>query len=210
MIKKNWKLLLITSLVTLLPVVAGLILWNQLPEQLPSHWNAAGEVDGWSSKPFAVFGLPLILVAFQWVCVAATSADPKKENHSERVLQLIFWIFPVLSVVMNTAAYATGLGKEVRMELLAPAIVGVLFVAIGNYLPKCQRSYTIGIKLPWTLNSDENWNKTHRLAGKIWVAGGLLMMLAVFVGGLWLTLGCALAMAIVPCVYSYILYRKGI
>ena len=65
MIKKNLKVLIITSLVILLPIVAGVILWNQLPEQIPSHWNMNGEVDGWSSKPFAVFGMPLMMLAFQ-------------------------------------------------------------------------------------------------------------------------------------------------
>ena len=72
MIKKNCKVLIITSIVLLLPVLAGVILWNQLPEQMPTHWNAAGEIDGWSSKPFFVFGLPLIMLGFQWLCVLGT------------------------------------------------------------------------------------------------------------------------------------------
>ena len=77
MIKKNLKVLIITSIVILLPILAGLILWNQLPEQIPTHWNAAGEIDGWSSKPFAIFGLPAIMLAAQWLCVLGTAADPK-------------------------------------------------------------------------------------------------------------------------------------
>ena len=92
MIKKRLKLLIITSVVILLPILAGILLWNQLPEQLPIHWNAAGEVDGWSSKPAAVFGLPLLMLVVQWVCVFATLADPKKKNHSEKVLALVFWL----------------------------------------------------------------------------------------------------------------------
>ena len=75
MIKKNWKTLLVASVVLLLPILAGIILWNQLPEQMPTHWNADGEVDSWSSKPFAVFGLPLLMLAIYWVCVLGTSAD---------------------------------------------------------------------------------------------------------------------------------------
>ena len=92
MIKKNLKVLIITSILTLLPVLAGIILWNQLPEQMPTHWNAVGEVDGWSSKPFAVFGLPLIMVAAQWLCVLATTTDPKRKNHSEKIYHLVFYI----------------------------------------------------------------------------------------------------------------------
>ena len=137
MIKKNLKVLIITSVVILLPILAGLILWNQLPDPMPTHWNASGEVDGWSSKPFAVFGLPLILLAAQWLCVLATGADPKKNNHPEKVLHLVLWIMPVLSVVLHTITYMTTLGMEVRMERIMPVFIGVLFVIIGNYLPKC-------------------------------------------------------------------------
>ena len=83
MLKKYWKTLFITSIVTLLPMALGLLLWDRLPEQLPSHWNVNGEVDGWSSKAFAVFGMPLILLGVQWLCALATCADPKRKNHME-------------------------------------------------------------------------------------------------------------------------------
>ncbi len=209
MIKKNWKVLLITSLVTLLPVLVGVVLWNQLPEQMPTHWNAAGEVDGWSSKPFAVFGLPLILLAAQWLCTLGTGADPKKNNHPKKILHLVLWIIPVLSVVLHTVTYAAALGKEVRMEMVIPVLIGILFAIIGNYLPKCKQNYTIGIKIPWTLNSEENWNRTHRFAGRLWVVCGLAIMLTGFFGGFWIFLPIVLLMVIVPFIYSYMLHRKG-
>ena len=117
MIKKNLKVLIVTSLVILLPILAGIILWNQLPEQIPSHWNASGEVDGWSSKPFAVFGMPLILLAFQWLCVIATGADPKKQNHGSKILSLVFWIIPVMNVLLSTLTYCAAMGKQVRVEV---------------------------------------------------------------------------------------------
>ena len=210
MIKKNLKTLLITSAIILLPVLAGVILWDQLPERIPTHWNAAGEVDGWSSKPFAVFGLSGILLAVQWLCTLATGTDPKKENHPEKVLQLVLWIIPVLSVLMYAATYAVALGHDVRMEMIMPVFIGVLFVIIGNYLPKCKQNYTIGIKIPWTLNSEENWNKTHRFAGRIWVFGGFLIALTGFLGGFWIFLIVSLFMVFTPCIYSYLLHRKGI
>lgn len=210
MIKKYWKVLAITSIVSLLPILAGVILWNQLPEQMPTHWNAAGEVDGWSSKPFAVFGLPLILLAVQWLCMLGTCADPKKNNHPEKILHLVLWIIPVLSVVLHVITYAAALGKEVRMEMVMPVLVGLLLAIVGNYLPKCKQNYTIGIKIPWTLNSEENWNRTHRFAGRLWLICGLAIMLSGFFGGFWVFLPAALLMVIVPCVYSYVLYRKGV
>lgn len=210
MIKKNWKTLMITSLVILLPVLAGAVLWNQLPEQIPTHWNASGEVDGWSSKPFAVFGLPLILLAAQWLCMLGTLADPKKENHPQKIFQLVLWIIPVLSVVLHAFTYAVALGNEVPIEVFVPVLMGLLFAIIGNYMPKCKQNYTIGIKIPWTLNSEENWNRTHRFAGFLWMLCGVVIMLTGFFGGFWIFFGIALVMVIVPVIYSYILYRKGI
>ena len=210
MIKKNWKLLVVTSLVILLPIVAGLILWNQLPDQLPSHWNAAGEIDGWASKPFLVFGMPLLMLAFQWLCVLGTSADPKKNNHSDKILHLVFWIIPVLSNLIFTATYIVAMGNDVRMEVIMPVLVGLVLTIIGNYLPKCKQNYTIGIKIPWTLNSEENWNKTHRFAGRLWVVCGLVIMLTGFLGGFWIFFEVVLLMVLTPFIYSYILHRKGI
>ena len=210
MIKKNLKLLILTSILTLLPVLAGVVLWNQLPEQMPTHWNAAGEVDGWSSKPFAVFGLPLILVAAQWLCVLATTTDPKRQNHSEKIYHLVFWLVPVLSIVLHAVTYLTVLGVGVRIEMVMPIFMGLLFVIIGNYLPKCKQSYTIGIKIPWTLNNEENWNKTHRLAGWVWVIGGIAIMLTGFFGGFVAFFVITLVMVLVPAIYSYLLHRKGL
>ena len=210
MIKKNWKLLLVTSIVTVFPIVIGLILWNQLPEQIPTHWNAVGEIDGWSSKAFAVFGLPALMLAIQWLCILATGADPKKKNHPEKVLYLVFWIVPVLSVVLFALTYAAALGKEVRLEVIMPVLVGLTLAIVGNYLPKCKQNYTIGIKIPWTLNSEENWNRTHRFAGWIWTIGGIVIMLTGFFGGFWIFSAVAFVMVIVPVIYSYLLHRKGI
>ena len=210
MIKKNIKNLIITSIVIVLPMLAGVILWNQLPEQIPTHWNVAGEVDGWSSKPFAVFGLPLLLLAIQWLCVLGTFSDPKKASHSTKILHLVFWIIPVVSVVLHGATYAVALGKEVRIDVILPVLVGLLLAITGNYLPKCKQNYTIGIKIPWTLDSEENWNKTHRFAGRLWLVCGLAIMLAGFLGGFWIFLPVVFLMVLAPFIYSYILHRKGV
>ena len=210
MIKKHLKTLIITSIIILLPILAGIILWNQLPDPMPSHWNASGEIDGWSSKPFAVFGLPLILLAAQWLCVLGTSADPKKNNHPTKIVHLVLWIIPVLSVVMHTFVYLIALGYGVRMEVVMPILIGLIFTIIGNYLPKCKQNYTIGIKIPWTLNNEENWNKTHRFAGFLWVVCGIAIMLTGFFGGIWVFLPIVLLMVLAPFAYSYYLHRKGL
>ena len=210
MIKKNWKTLIICSIIIILPIFIGLILWNQLPEQMPTHWNAAGEIDGWSSKAFAIFGLPLIMLGAQWLCVLGSLADPKKANHPDKVLHLVFWIIPVLSVVLNAVTIAAALGKEVRMEVFMPILVGLILTIVGNYMPKCKQNYTIGIKIPWTLNSEENWNRTHRFAGWLWTFSGVGIMATGFFGGVWIFLPIVFLMVFAPIVYSFLLYRKGI
>ena len=210
MIKKNLKTLIITSIVILLPMVAGLVLWNRLPDEVPFHWNAAGEIDGWASRPVAVFVPSAIMLALQWLCMLVTSTDPQKQNHPEKVKVLVFWLIPIITVFISALMYASALGVSVRVETLMPILLGLVFVAVGNYLPKCKQNYTVGIKIPWTLASEENWNRTHRLAGYIWVAGGVLMMLAGFIGFLWIVLPIALAMALVPMIYSFVLNRRGV
>lgn len=210
MIKKNLKVLIITSIIILLPMVAGLVLWNRLPDEVPFHWNAAGEVDGWASKAVAVFVPSAAMLALQWLCLLVTSADPKKQNHPKKVQVLVLWLIPVITVFISALMYVSALGVSVRVETLMPILLGLLFVAIGNYMPKCKQNYTIGIKIPWTLASEENWNRTHRLAGWVWVGGGVVMLLSGFLGIFWLTLVPAIIMVAVPLIYSYILHKKGI
>lgn len=104
--------------------------------------------------------------------------------------------------------YATALGHKISVEIIMPLFMGALFVVIGNYMPKCKQSYTLGIKLPWTLDDEENWNKTHRLAGFLWVIGGVVIMASAFLGKFWLFFVVLVPMVIIPTVYSYILYRN--
>lgn len=208
MIKKNLPKLIITSLITLIPIVIGLILWDKLPDQVPVHWNINGDVDDYTSKTQAVFLMPLVLVAFHWICVVGTSLDPKKQNINDKMFTLVLWIIPVISLLCNSLVYATALGHKVNVEVIMPLFIGVLFIIIGNYMPKCKQSYTMGIKLPWTLNDEENWNKTHRMAGFLWVIGGIVIMATAFLGAFWLFFVVLIPMVVVPFVYSYLLYKK--
>ena len=213
MFKKYRKTLVITTIITLLPMLAGVILWNKLPEQFPIHFNAAGEVDGWSSKAFGVFCLPLILVAAQWLCcLGSLKLDPKAENLESKVFSLVLWIIPVLSVVLNALVYCTALGMDMNVQIIMPLLIGLLMVIIGNWLPKCKHSYTLGIKLPWTLADETNWNRTHRFAGPIWVVCGLVIMLCGLIGGafLWVMVAAFVVMIAAPTVYSYLLFKGKI
>ena len=210
MIRKHLKVLIITSLIILLPMLAGIILWKRLPEQIPMHWNFAGEVDGWGSKAFAVFGMPAILLGFQWVCALGTFMDPKRANHTGKILHLVFWIIPAISLIVNALTYTAAFDIDVPVGAVMCAFMGLLFVIIGNYMPKCKQNYTIGIKIPWTLSSEANWNRTHRFAGRMWVVCGLITIATGFLSNFWLFLILVFLMIIVPMVYSYILHRRGV
>lgn len=206
MLKQNKRKLILTTILILLPALVGLLLWDRLPDQIPTHWNAAGEVDGWSSKALAVFGLPAFLVVIHWVCMLVTASDRKNEKQSAKVTELMFWICPVIALLSVFAVYGAALGMELDMATLPFLLLGPLFMIIGNYLPKCRHNYTIGIKLPWTFASEENWNATHRFAGRIWVIGGVLLMLGVFLPEawrFWSMMGFILFMVGLPTAYSW-------
>lgn len=210
--RKMKRTLILTTLVCLLPLIAGAILYPQLPQQMATHWDANGEPNGWSSRAVAVFGLPALLLGLNFFLPFVLSTDPKRKNMSPVLFQLSLWIVPVISVLSFAATVGVAMGTAIRVERLAFALVGVLFIVIGNYLPKTKQSYTMGIKLPWTLNSEENWNRTHRLAGFLWVAAGILFLLLNLLQLLntWALPGILIPAVLVPTVYSYLLYRRGI
>lgn len=210
MLKRNKKTLIITCIIILLPAVVGLLLWNRLPEQIATHFDANGNPDGWSSRGFAVFGLPLFILGCQLLCTFGTLADPKKKNIQDKIFKLILWVCPFVSVLCGCGIYAYALGLPVNMTDIAGVLTGIMFIVVGNYLPKCRQSYTVGIKLPWTLADEDNWNRTHRLAGWIWMVGGALILIAPLFAemSLALIMGALAAMVLVPTVYSFVLYLK--
>ena len=211
-IKKNKWMMIVTSIVILLPIPVGVLLWDKLPDKVPYHWGINGEVDGWASKPIAVFLLPVILLVLQWVCLLVTTLEPKAKNvTSSKVLGLVLWIIPVLNLFLHVMVWLAAFGREVNTTVILPLFMGALFVVIGNYLPKCKQSYTMGIKLPWTLNDEENWNATHRLAGKLWVAGGVLTMLCGLLPDVWsfiVMMSILVTICVIPTIYSSYLFHK--
>lgn len=210
MFKENKKTLFITCAVILLPIIAGLLLWDRLPDRIPTHWGMGGEVDGWSGKGFAVFAMPALMLGIQLLCFFVTASDPKRGNIRRKYLSMVLWIIPVLSVMTSCISYAVALGAQIRVEQVIPGFIGLMFVIIGNYMPKFQQSYTLGIKLPWTLSSEENWNRTHRFGGRIWALGGIGVLFCTLMGWGMASIVILAVVVIVPTIYSYVLYRKGI
>ena len=216
-VKKYKTTIIVTTLITLLPIVFGLIIWKKLPEQIATHWGADGQADGYSGKAFAVFGMPCILAALQLFVSFITLNDPKRRNIHKKPLTLVLWIIPVMSVLMNCMTYAVALGMKVDVGIIVSILIGLLFIILGNYMPKLQQNYTVGIRIPWTLNSTENWNRTHRLGGKMFILGGFLLIITGFLGsvtGDFGALAAVIAIALictgVPAVYSFWLFKRGV
>ena len=209
---KHTKLNIILSCIVLLsPMIFGMIVWNKLPESMPIHWGVNGEADRWSSKPFAVFVLPLFILALHGVCIFASRKDFRNKKQSPKMMGLVLWICPLLSVMANSLTYAVALGKEINVLFVVSLTMGALFVLIGNYLPKCQQNRMVGIRIIWTLKNEANWNATHRFAGKVWVIGGLLLMASSLLPYSilpWAMITLLVVFIGLPVLYSYRFHKK--
>lgn len=208
--KKSVKnTLTLTTIITLLPIVMGVIYWNQLPDKMATHFDSAGDPNGWSSKWFAVIGLPVFLSIVNALCTVLTEKDPRREKYPEKMMKIVYWICPVISWICSGTIISHGLGMEFKsMPQFVSLLMGLMLIIIGNYLPKVKQNYYLGIKLPWTYADEDNWNKTHRMAAKLWVIGGIVILFNIFLGISGLEICIVLLMIIVPCVYSWAYSRK--
>lgn len=202
------KMILLTSLIVLIPMIVGLIFWNRLPEEIPVHFNAAGEPDNYSSKAFAVFFIPLFLWAAHLLTGFITLADPKKQNISDKIFLLMLYIVPAAAVFVTFVMYLGALKQPVSVNMLGNLFLGILFLVVGNYLPKTRQNYTIGIKIPWALNDAENWNKTHHFAGIVWIICGIILIINAFLDIIWIVPISIAVAALLPTAYSFLLYVR--
>ena len=208
--KTNKTLLTVTSTVTLFPILWGLIIWSQLPNQISIHFNAAGQANNFQSKVLAVFGLPVFLLLVHLFVIFVIRCDPKNSAMNEKMVRVIYWLTPIVSLSISYLIYSKALDSTTNPSVFVSVLLGLIFVIMGNYMPKLKVNHTVGIRLPWTLNSEENWHKTHRLAGKLWVLGGLILLLEAglqfavpYVMGIVI-----LTIVLIPILYSYQLSRK--
>ncbi len=208
MLKKNKGKIILSSLVILLPLLIGLIIWNQLPESIPIHWNLEGEIDGYESRGFVVLGMPLLLLALHWIALLATSVDPKNTNYSGKMFGLVLCIIPAISLLMCVICFSSALGVKLEVDVIIPIFMGILFILIGNWLPKCKQNYSLGVRVSWALEDEGNWRYTHRIAGLVWVIGGVCMVAVALLSFPWLIFVCMIPMIIIPVIASYSYYKK--
>lgn len=211
MIKQNKLKLLICSLVILFPILIGVLNWDALPDTIATHWGFNGEADDFSSKPFAVFAIPCFLLLLFWVCMLVEDKIGTNKDQNKKAFEVIFWIVPAVSLILNSSVYLTALGYDVNVIRILPLLLGFTFMLVGNYMPKCKQNKTLGIKIKWTLNNEENWNATHRFAGKVWFFGGFLVLLCVMLPANilgYIVFASIFVLAFAPMIYSYIYHKK--
>jgi uncharacterized membrane protein len=199
MIKKYKWQLLAASLVTLLSSVVGIF--------------AATDQLGGEAFQWVIIGLPVLLLALLWAGVWLTAKDPKGNEQNDKVMGVVIWTIPALSLLVSGEFLALSRGNESVLNYIFPLVIGVLFIFIGNYLPKCKQSFTMGIKLTWTLANEENWYVTHRFAGKLWFIGGLVILPLAFLplmAMLFVMLGIVVLMVVPPVIYSWRYYKKQV
>lgn len=207
--KKINSQILGSFLMFIIPIILGIIYYKQLPNEMAVHFNNQNVADGFAPKWFALFALPLFMILVHGFSLFVIQNDPKKDGHSKVVKRIMYWFIPVLTIFMEINLIAYGLDKAFNITTYVLVGLGIFTMILGNYLPKSRQNFSVGIKLPWTLSSEENWNRTHLMAGKVWLVSGLLMILLVILGYPNMVIVIVFAMAIIPTIYSYRLYKKS-
>lgn len=194
-------------------VAVGVALWlyPRLPLQTPSHWNLQGQVDGHLPR-FWVAAMPAVVIASLAVlAVLLPAISPRRFEIGSfaPVFALLMLTIQAFMLVVGLSMLLAGAGYAVPMPRIAMLSVGALLMVLGNYMGKLRKNFFIGIRTPWTLSSDAVWERTHRLGGWLFLGAGLLVVLVVALGGpRWLPIVLILAAALVPALYSLLIYRR--
>ena len=209
-----------TTIVVLLMIVAatimGIALWNRLPDLMASHWGPNDEVNGYVSKFWGVFLMPLITLGMMLLFLIIPSIDPLKANIAQ--FRDVFNLFIMLIVAFMLYIYILSLRWNLgytdfgMSQAMLPAM-GILFFFLGYMLRKAKRNFFIGIRTPWTLSSDRVWDETHRIGSVLFMISGALAFVGSFFGGMtafWFLFVPLISSTLVTLVYSYLLYQKEI
>jgi uncharacterized membrane protein len=189
---------------------AAVYLW--LPDQIPSHWNLAGEVDSTMSKTWGAFMMPLIMLGLYGVFRVIPALSPKgygieaANSGFVGIRVAVFSLFALLNVLILLAA----LGVPIAMGSAVSMAVGGLLAVLGWFLDRLPRNFYVGIRTPWTIVDEDNWTRTHRLGKWLFMAAGFVMVVGgIMRANVFVIVAAALAAGLVPMVYSYLIYRQG-
>jgi uncharacterized membrane protein len=205
--------IIVLSLIAI-SIVAGVLLWNQLPDLMASHWNANDQVDGYMPKFWGVFMMPLMVLGMYVLFLVIPGIDPLKANIAQfrGAFNLFIVLISVFMLYIHGLTLAWSLGyQDFKMSAAMLPFMGVLFIFIGYMLRQAKRNFFIGIRTPWTLSSDTVWEKTHQLGSVLFMVSGALAFIGSFLGGelaFWLFFVPLMGSALFLVIYSYILYRS--
>lgn len=210
--KFNFKKELPFIIIALLPFVYLAFIWNTLPEQIPMHWNASGEIDRWGNKIELLFILLLISGIGYLLMLILPAIDPKRnlQKMGNKFTQIRYYLVIFSSALGIFIVYGTQ--QQEAKPTFVFVLVGLLFTVLGNYFKTVKPNYFVGIRTPWTLENEEVWKKTHLLGGKLWFVGGILMILSSLLlknpWSLYIFFGITAFISIVPIIYSYLEFKK--
>jgi len=195
-------------------ILAWIIAYPKLPDQVPIHWNLNGEADGFETRISAMFSTLGIMVLVYVSMAFLPKVDPRKSNYQyfSKSYNIMMNVLLGVFFVINLFVIFNAVGYDVPIATMGPLVVGIIFMVLGNYMPQVRSNFFIGIRNPWTLSSDEVWKKTHRAASKIFFFGGLIMIATTFAPVFWkeaVFIAVIAITIITPYLYSYFLYRKG-
>lgn len=199
--------------VMLASIILSIYFYQNFPARVPIHWDVAGEVNGWGSRGFAAFLMPVLLVAIYFLFELLPKIDPRKENYAEfsKVYSIIKTAIMLVLFGVYILTSLNALGFAVSISFWVPFAIGLMFIVLGNYFGKIRNNYFVGIRTPWTLANEEVWNKTHRLGGKLFILGGIVMLFMGFIPTMLripMLIVVILGIAVVPMIYSYVIYKR--
>lgn len=212
---KNYNFsLIMTTIVCLLPIILALIIYNDLPDRVVMQWDLQGNPNWSAPKAVAAFGIPVVFAIVNIITLLIIFNDPKRKNISDKLFAITIWILPLASLITVPLILFSAMEISLPINIIVFSFAGLIYILIGNYMPKCKQNYSVGIKIPWTLNDSENWNKTHRLGGFLWTIGGILFIIFGFLpleNNSWLIILLILIalLSFTPILYSYCLYKKN-
>lgn len=202
------KTTITATVLCLLPIALAAVLYGQLPARIAVHFNDAGSPNQYLPKAMAAFGLPILLAVINLYVHFRIYNDPKVENSAASLRFLSKWIVPAVSFIMVPVTLFLAMGKNIPISMIGGAMAGLVIIISGNYLPKCRRNYTMGIRLPWTLDNEDTWYHTHRFTGFIWVIGGSMIAANAFLRIPYLTIILIFCIVVLPFGDSYLYYQK--
>lgn len=204
---------IVSAVLILIVILAGVFLWSRLPDPMASHWNEADQVDGYMGKFWGAFMVPAMMIGLTLLFLAIPAIDPLKKNIAgfRGWFNIIIVLFNLFMAFVHGLTLAWNLGYTgFRFGSAMLPAVGLLFVALGFMMRSAKRNYFIGIRTPWTLANDVVWEKTHKLGSKLFIAAGILTILTMFFPqfALYILMGSILGAALIAIVYSYLAFRQ--